>query len=177
MVANRPLIVIVGPTASGKSALSLRIAQQFDGEIICADSRTIYTGMDIGTAKPSKADQALVRNWLLDQVEPGKPYSVAEFQAAAKAAVEDIRSRGKLPILVGGSGLYIDAFIYDYQLGSQAADGERQRLNALSLEQLQAELQQVDPAEYQNVDLNNKRRLIRAIERAGERPKKRQKAL
>lgn len=114
-------LVIVGPTASGKSDLAMRIAREFDGEIICADSRTVYKGMDIGTAKPSKTDQKLVRHWGLDLVEPGQRFTAADFQKYAKAAIEDIRSRGKLPILVGGSGLYIDGVIFDFGFSSKEA--------------------------------------------------------
>lgn len=112
--SQSPLIVIVGPTASGKTALAMEIAEKFDGEIICADSRTVYKGLDIGTAKPTLAEQKRVRHHLLDICEPSESFSVAEFKRAANAAINDISDRGKLPILVGGSGLYIDAVIYDY---------------------------------------------------------------
>ena len=109
-----PLLVIVGETASGKSVLALQIAQELDGEIICADSRTVYKGMDIGTAKPSAQEQKKVRHHLLDVVKPNQPFTVVEFKKHADAAIEDATTRGKLPILVGGSGLYIDAVIFDY---------------------------------------------------------------
>lgn len=110
-----PLVVIVGETASGKTALGIELAERFNGEVICADSRTIYRGMDIGTAKPTIAEQARVPHHLLDIRNPDEPYSAAEFQRDAQQAIADIEARGKLPIMVGGSGLYIDAVIYDYQ--------------------------------------------------------------
>lgn len=116
-----PLIVIVGETASGKTALGIELAKKFNGEIICADSRTIYRGMDIGTAKPSQAEQAGIPHYLLDIRDPDERYSVADFKADALQAIADISARGKLPIMVGGSGLYIDAVLYDYQFADPAA--------------------------------------------------------
>ncbi len=109
-----PLVVIVGETASGKTALGIELAKKFDGEIICADSRTIYRGMDIGTAKPTKENQTKTPHHLLDIRNPDEKYNVAEFQQDAKKIIKDISNRGKLPIMVGGSGLYIDSVIYNY---------------------------------------------------------------
>lgn len=114
MAAVSPLIVIVGETASGKTALGIELAQKFNGEIICADSRTIYKGMDIGTAKPTAKEQALVHHHLLDIRNPAESYSAAQFQADANRLIEDITQRDKVPIMVGGSGLYIDAVLYGY---------------------------------------------------------------
>lgn len=113
-LATRSLVVIVGPTASGKTALALEIAKRFDGEIICADSRTIYTGMNIGTAKPTPEERAAVPHHMLDLVAPDQSFTVADFKSQAESAISDIQARGKLPILVGGSGLYIDAVLFDY---------------------------------------------------------------
>lgn len=127
MVANKPLIVIVGPTARGKTALAIEIARQFDGEIIAADSRTVYRGLDIGTAKPTKAEQSAIPHHLLDVVEPDERFTAADFKVRAKAAIEDIKRGNKLPIMVGGSGLYIDAVLYDYDFAP--ADAERSRTN------------------------------------------------
>lgn len=114
MSSTTPLVVVVGETASGKTALAIELAQKFNGEIICADSRTVYRGMDIGTAKPSNEEQAAVPHHLLDIRDPDETYNVADFQQDAFAAIDDISARGKLPILVGGSGLYIDSVIYNY---------------------------------------------------------------
>jgi tRNA dimethylallyltransferase len=122
MAAVSPLLVIVGETASGKTALAIELAQKFSGEIICADSRTIYRGMDIGTAKPTKKEQTLVPHHLLDIRNPDEKYSVAQFQEDAQGLIRDISNRGKIPIMVGGTGLYVDSVIYNY---SFLPDGER----------------------------------------------------
>ena len=156
-----PLIVIVGPTASGKSSVAMQIATQYGGEIICADSRTIYKGMDIGTAKPSRQDQQEVPHWGLDLVEPGERFTAADFKQYAQHAIEDIRSRGKLPVLVGGTGLYVDGVIFDYRFVE--TDHElRKKLEGLSLEALK------EYCANNNVSLpeneNNRRYVIRAIE-------------
>lgn len=121
MAKIAPLVVILGETASGKSALGMEIARQFNGEIICADSRTIYKGMDIGTAKPTEKDRAEIPHHLLDLIEPGQKYSVAQFKANAERCINDIKKRGKLPIMVGGTGLYIDSVIFNYQFSGQDA--------------------------------------------------------
>ncbi|MEO8785212.1 MAG: tRNA (adenosine(37)-N6)-dimethylallyltransferase MiaA [Candidatus Saccharimonadales bacterium] len=121
LVSPKKLLVIVGTTASGKSQAAMHLAQQHNGELICADSRTIYKGMDIGTAKPSATDQKLVRHHLLNIIEPDQKFTVARFQKLANQAIADIQARGKLPIMVGGTGLYIDSVIYDYSFGSKAS--------------------------------------------------------
>ncbi len=108
------LLVIVGPTASGKTALGIELAKRLNGEIICADSRTVYKYMDIGTAKPTDKEKQGIKHHLLDLVEPDENFTAAMFKKLALDAIEDIRGRGKLPIMVGGSGLYVDAVLYDY---------------------------------------------------------------
>lgn len=167
---DQPLLVIVGPTASGKSGLAMRIAEEFSGEIICADSRTIYKGMDIGTAKPSVEDRARVPHWGLDLVEPGERFTAADFKKYALGAITDIRSRGKLPILVGGTGLYVDGVILDYQFGDDAPK-LRKKLEALSTEQL------VEYCANNNIELpenlKNRRYVIRAIEQKSINDKRR----
>src|SRR5579884_573827 len=109
-----PLVVIVGETASGKSSLGMALAERFNGEIICADSWTVYREFDIGTAKPTLQDQELIRHHLLDVADPKVGFNAVLFQRLAKNAIADIAARQKLPIMVGGTGLYIDSVLYDY---------------------------------------------------------------
>jgi len=132
---DQPLLVIVGPTASGKSALAMQVAKAFNGELICADSRTIYAGMDIGTAKPSAQDQAEVPHWGLDLVRPGERFTAADFKYFAQHKIAEIRERGHLPIVVGGTGLYVDGLIFDYDFVETDAS-ERTRLESWSIDAL-----------------------------------------
>ncbi len=159
---NAPLVVVVGPTASGKSATAMRIAEEFNGEIICADSRTIYTGMDIGTAKPSIEDQSRVRHWGIDLVEPGNTFTAADFKYYAQQAIADIRSRGKTPMIVGGTGLYVDGVIFDYEFVDSQPE-VRKSLESLSLDEL------ITYCIDNNISLpenqQNRRYVVRAIER------------
>lgn len=168
-----PLIVIVGPTASGKSALAVELAGKFSGEVICADSRTIYKGMDIGTAKPSSEDRSKVPHWGLDLVEPGERFTVADFKAYSDTKIAEIRQRGKVPFLVGGSGLYVDAVIFDYKFAPTDLK-LRQELEQLSVSEL------IERCRKDNILIpeNNKniRYLVRAIER-GSQPQQIQKSI
>lgn len=161
-VAEKPLVVIAGPTASGKSSLAMELAEQFDGEIICADSRTIYKFMDIGTAKPSSEDRARVPHHGLDLVEPGEPFSAADFKDYAVQKIAEIRARGHVPFLVGGTGLYVDAVIFDYQFGPAADPSERAKWEAMSLAQLYEYCFENNIILPENE--KNKRYVIRAIE-------------
>lgn len=161
----QPLVVIVGETASGKSALAMELAERFNGEIICADSRTVYKGMDIGTAKPSTADRKRIRHHLLDVVRPDQPFTAADFKRLATEATTDIHNRGKLPILVGGTGLYIDSVIFDYDFRPPADPTRRAELQKLSVEALQEQLEMEGIAVPQNA--RNPRHLIRALETGG----------
>jgi len=170
---NVKFVAIVGPTATGKTGLAIRLAQAFGGEIVCADSRTIYRGMDIGTAKPTAAERALVPHHLLDLVDPGERLSSAEFKRLADAAINEIAGRGRLPILVGGSGLYVDAVLFAYEFGAEADPHRRAELDILSDAQLLAMLAKVDAVAFAKVDLGNRRRLIRAIETVGDAPSRR----
>lgn len=160
-----PLIVITGPTGSGKTGLAIELAERYGGEIICADSRTVYTDMDIGTAKPTAEERTRVPHHLLDVVEPGQSFTAADFKRLANEAVTDIRSRGKIPFLVGGTGLYIDAVVLDYEFGQPADDQKRAELEQYSLQELRSML------ESQQILLPtnplNKRHLIRALEIGG----------
>jgi tRNA dimethylallyltransferase len=167
------LLVIVGETASGKSALALRLAQQFNGEIICADSWTVRRGLDIGTAKPSLAEQALVPHHLLDIVEPDEEFTAAVFKRLAQAAITDIAARGKLPIMVGGTGLYIDGVLYDFGFLEAGDRQARTQLNDLSMAELLRKIHDLQ-LDTQSVDIRNKRRLIRLIETNGAVPTRQQ---
>lgn len=166
---NPPLIVIVGETASGKSALAMEVAEQFDGEIIGADSWTVYKGFDIGTAKPSVAERARVPHHLFDIVDARAGFSAAEYKRLALTAINDITSRGKLPILVGGTGLYVDSVIFDYSFLPPATPEIRAELNALTIEQLLDKIKD-EEIDTLGIDLRNKRRLIRLLETNGVRP-------
>jgi tRNA dimethylallyltransferase len=166
--SKSPLIVIVGETASGKSALAMDLARQFNGEIICADSRTIYKGMDIGTAKPSLGDQAAIPHHLIDVVDPDEPFTVADFQRLALAAMADIEGRGRLPIMVGGTGLYVDAVLYDFSFKARPQHSLRQELELLSVSELQGLLVSRGLGLPNNPQ--NPRHLIRAIESDGASP-------
>lgn len=132
-----PVVVIVGETGSGKSALAIELAQKFSGEIIAADSRTVYTGMDIGTAKPTSLERRAIPHYGIDVVEPSQRFSAYDFQQLAREAVSDIASRHKLPIIVGGTGLYIDAYIYGFAFRPRPDDAMRHELADLPVSVLQ----------------------------------------
>ncbi len=160
-----PLIVLLGETASGKSALGLNLAEQFGGEIICADSRTIYKGMDIGTAKPTSDERGRIPHHLLDVVEPGEMFSVAQFQTRARQAIGETIARGGVPIVVGGTGLYIDSLLFNLKFRSEPDLVLRAELERLSIEELQTEIVKRGFAMPENS--HNKRYLVRVIETAG----------
>lgn len=160
----------MGPTAAGKSAMALQLAKRYGGEIVCADSRTVYKRMDIGTAKPSEKDRREVPHHLLDLVDPSEDFNASDFKKAAKKAVEDIQSRGKVPFLVGGSGLYTDSLIFDYDFSTKHDPGQRDALNRLTVAKLQ------DIIRFKGLPMpknsGNKRHLTRVIETGGSAPKK-----
>jgi len=163
------IVVICGPTASGKTALSVALAKIFDGEVVSADSMRIYRRMDIGTAKPTLAEREGVPHHMLDVAEPGEPYSVSRYVQEATACVEDILARGKLPIICGGTGLYIDGLIRgtDYQPAG-TDNGIREQLEAewetAGAEAMMARLAAVDPDSAARLHLSDKRRILRALE-------------
>lgn len=157
-----PTVFITGPTASGKTSLAIDVAEAFNGEIICADSRTIYRGMDIGTAKPTKQELARVQHWGIDLVDPNQPYSVYDFKEYAKDKINDIKKRGKIPFVVGGTGLYIDSVLFDYQFGPAADQKNRLILEKMTIEELQERCKKLNIKLPENKQ--NKRYLIRAIE-------------
>ena len=162
-----PLIVIVGPTASGKTSLAIQLAKKYRGEIICADSRTVYRGMNIGTAKPSLEEQQEVSHWGLDLVDPVDSFSASQFKSYARQKIKEIRSRGNIPFLVGGTGLYIDSVIFDFQFGAKYSKEKRANLQEMTISELQQYCVNHDVALPENS--KNKRYLIRAIERAGKK--------
>lgn len=162
----KPIIVIVGPTASGKSALAIKFARKYNGEIIAADSRTVYKGMDIATAKPSLQEKQQVPHFGLDLIEPDRSYSAAEFKIYATRTIHDIHERNRLPIVVGGTGLYVDGLVYDFHFGPAADPAIRAHLASLNLNELQilSKKKGIDP---EQVSYANPRHLSRAIERGG----------
>jgi len=159
------LIVIVGPTATGKSDLAVWLAKKFNGEIVSADSRQVYRGMDIGTGKITKVEMSNIPHHLLDIASPRQSFSVARFQKMAKAKIREIVKRGKLPILCGGTGFYIQSIIDDIQIPEVKADLKlRKSLSKKSTVELLKILQKLDPRRAKTIERKNKVRLIRAIE-------------
>jgi len=164
------VIAISGPTASGKSDLALKLAKELNGEIICMDSMQIYRRMNIGTAKPTLEDQALVPHHMLDIVDPTETYAVADYAVAAEKVILDIASRGKQPVLVGGTGLYLKALMHGLSLGNASGDEKiRARLYAIAEEtdgkiRLHRKLAEVDPVSAAKFHPNDTRRVIRALE-------------
>lgn len=164
------LIIIVGPTASGKSDLAIKIAQRFSGEIIAADSRTIYKDMDIGTAKPSPVQLKKATHWGLDLVEPGDKFSAYDFKNYAKAKIQEISQRGNMPIIVGGTGLYIDSLVFDFEFQPPAQISQRAKLEKMSTPELQTLIGH--RSLKQPTNFQNRRHLIRTIETGGKTSKK-----
>ena len=187
MSSTNKILVILGPTASGKSALAVSLARQFNGEIISADSRQVYRGMDIGTGKVPRDNSKIknqksklqfkiqnqknghdykgIRHHLLDVASPKRTFTVAQYQKLARAATRKILKKQKLPIIVGGTGFYIDALLYGYALPKVKPNPKLRRgLEKKSAEALFLELQSLDPARTKGIDRHNRRRLIRALE-------------
>jgi tRNA dimethylallyltransferase len=163
------IIVIVGPTASGKTALGIALAKQFDGEIISADSRQIYRAMDIGTAKPTQLEMAGIPHYLIDIKDPGEGYTVSEYKTDALVAINDVIERGHLPLLVGGTGLYIKAVLENLDIPNVEANTAlraelEKEMQENGLDSIVKRLLTLDPDAEHIVDLKNPRRVIRAIE-------------
>lgn len=162
-----PFRALVGPTASGKTGAALRIAETLGAEILSVDSMLVYRGMDVGTAKPTASERGRVPHHLVDLVEPSEPFSVAAFQAAARRAAEDVRRRGKTPLLVGGSGLYFRAVVDDLEFpGTEAGirgdlEGEA---TALGPDRMHRRLAELDPVAASKIEPGNVRRTVRALE-------------
>jgi tRNA dimethylallyltransferase len=164
-----PLVVIVGPTAVGKTEISLQVAERLDAEIVSADSRLFYRGMDIGTAKPSREERQRVSHHLIDVAEPNEVWSLALYQREAARIIAEIHQRGKLPLLVGGTGQYVRAIIEGWEIPPQAPDHRvRERLERwakeIGAEGLHQKLSLLDPVAAQAIDPRNVRRTIRALE-------------
>lgn len=157
-------VFLAGPTAVGKSAVALALAELLGGEIISVDSMQVYRGLDLGTAKPSAAERARVRHHLLDVVELTEAFDAAQFVRLAGAAVKDIQSRGRVPIFCGGTGLYFKAWLDGLGEAPPSDSRVRAELEAAPLAELLVELQQRDPVTYERIDRQNPRRVIRALE-------------
>ncbi|MCD7753346.1 MAG: tRNA (adenosine(37)-N6)-dimethylallyltransferase MiaA [Clostridiales bacterium] len=162
------VIVIAGPTASGKTALSVALAKRLDGEVVSADSMQVYRHMDIGTAKPTPAEREGVPHHLLDVADPEESFSVARYVALASAAVDDILARGRVPIIAGGTGLYIDSLMDGRSFAPCPSTGWRERLNQRAetegMESLLEELREIDPETAARLHVNDRKRILRALE-------------
>jgi tRNA dimethylallyltransferase len=170
MASPAPIAAIIGPTGVGKTDLALALAPRLPVEILVADSRQVYRGMEVGTAKPDRVTRAAVPHHLLDLVEPGQPFSVADWVAAARAVIPEVTGRGRLPLVVGGSGLYVSALVDGYALDAGAPDpAQRAELAATlvsgGVAALAERLARVDPDAARRIDLHNPRRVTRALER------------
>ncbi|MFA5187997.1 MAG: tRNA (adenosine(37)-N6)-dimethylallyltransferase MiaA [Patescibacteria group bacterium] len=158
------ILIIVGPTSSGKTSLSIKLAKKFNGEVISADSRQVYKGMNLGTGKVTKKEMQGIKHYLLDVASPKSRFSAAQFVKLGEKAIKEIQKKGKLPIICGGTGFYVDALIYGLPQ-TVAPDWKlRQHLEKLSADALFMKLKKVDPVRAKNIDPHNKRRLIRALE-------------
>ena len=162
-----PVLALVGPTAAGKTELALALAERLGAEVVSADAMLVYRGMDIGTAKPTQQERARVPHHLVDLVDPGEEFSVARFQPLARAAIADVLERGRLPLLVGGSGLYFHAVVDDFVV-PPTDPAVRARLEAeaaaAGLPELYARLAAADPAAAARIQPGNLRRTVRALE-------------
>ncbi len=164
------VVVIVGPTASGKTALSIELAKKLDGEIISSDSMQIYKDMDIGTAKVTKEEAQGIKHYLVDFVSPDQRYTVSDFKRDAEAAIKEILNKGKVPIVVGGTGLYVNSLIYGIEYQDMKIDEEyRNELmnraeDPIELEKMWDEANTIDPEAMQKISKNDKKRIVRVLE-------------
>ncbi|CAD7359957.1 tRNA (adenosine(37)-N6)-dimethylallyltransferase MiaA [Staphylococcus schleiferi] len=172
MIGKKPfIVVIVGPTASGKTELGVELAKEINGEVISGDSMQVYRGMNIGTAKVTESEMQGIPHHLIDILNPGQTYSAYDFQQQARKLITDITNRGKIPIIVGGTGLYIQSVIYDYQFDKEEVSPEvaekvqqkMEELKSYSNEALHEYLGTFDPQSYADIHPNNRQRVERAI--------------
>jgi len=165
---KRTIICVVGPTASGKTDLSIQLALRFNGEVVSCDSMQIYRKMSIGTAKPTEDEKCGIPHHMIDIVDPSEPYSVAQYVTQASSCIEDIIARERTPIICGGTGMYLDALLYGLHEVAEQSECERKKLNDRvktdGLSSLYDELCSVDPKSALRIDANNERRIIRALE-------------
>lgn len=166
---NREIIIVAGPTAAGKTKYAIEIAKKFNGEIVSSDSMQLYKFMDIGSAKPTEEEQAQVKHYLVDEIDPREKFSVAEYQKLAKAAIEEIFSKGKIPIISGGTGLYVNSLIYDMDFSAPPAGNEyREKLEKLAEqhgnEYVHKLLEEKDKESALRIHPNNLKKVIRALE-------------
>ena len=163
------VLFLTGPTACGKTEYAIELARKYDGEIVSADSMQIYRFMDIGSAKPTAGERALARHWLVDEIDPKTPFNAADYQVRARECIREIASRGKLPIVSGGTGLYINALLYDMDFSApKGDDGYRQRVYSecgQDPQKVHQRLQALDPEAAEMIHPNNVKRMLRAIER------------
>ncbi len=169
MLEKPKVIVIVGPTASGKTALGVELAKKINGEIISADSMQIYKEMNIGTAKPTKEEMQNIKHYLIDFIVPNERYSVADYKKHAKQAIKEILKKGKNPIIVGGTGLYIDSLIYEIEYQNIKFDEKyrkelEDKANKGGLENLYEEAKNIDPEAIKKISRNDKKRILRILE-------------
>ena len=161
------LVVIAGTNASGKSGLGIELALLYGGEIISADSRQVFKGLDLGSGKVTKEEMQGIPHHMIDVAKPNDFFSLKDFQTGAYEAIDDVINRGKIPFLVGGTGLYVNSVVDGYNLNGEKPDPKiRQKIYDLSIEEIKSRLKELNPSALERVDLNNKRRLERALERA-----------
>ena len=168
---SRKIIVIAGPTACGKTEYAIKVAQHTDGEIVSCDSMQLYKYMSIGSAKPTPEEQAAVRHWLVDEIDPRVEFSVARYRDMAKEAINDIISRGKVPVIAGGTGLYLNSLLYDMDFSDADKDAELRNTlmdeaELFGPEYVHKKLEMIDPAKASKIHPNNLKKVIRALEGA-----------
>ena len=164
-VTKIPIIVIVGPTASGKSDYAVKLAKEVNGEIISADSRQVYRGLDIGSGKITQDEMQGIKHYLLDVADPKDIFTANDFKKLGEQAIEEIHAKGKVPILVGGTGFYIQALVDDLSIPEVPPDNDlRDKLESQTTENLVDQLKRLDPNRYENIDRHNRARIIRSIE-------------
>ncbi|NPE21907.1 tRNA (adenosine(37)-N6)-dimethylallyltransferase MiaA [Fusibacter sp. A1] len=167
--ANKPVIIIAGPTAVGKTEATIALAKDLDTEIISCDSMQIYKGMTIGSAKPTIEEQQGIRHHLMDFLDPHEPYSVSDYSLAAKSIIKELHDRGKVPIVTGGTGLYVNSLLYDMPFSEKSADSalrvnlekELQQIGPIAFHQ---KLKDLDPSSASRIHFNNTRKVMRALE-------------